>query len=275
MLARSTENTEETRVWKALGDPTRRELLELLREGPMTTGVLCERFTMTRYGVMKHLDVLEAAGLLLVKREGRQRFNHLNAVPLQRLVRRFVRGFAEVNASRLLDLEQVLAADAENKTQPESKTMSNDTNLSFHIVQEITYAASKEKVWAAVTRDISKWWGFHIGPNDSEITLDGRVGGVFIERWGDGEGELYGTVTHLRKGQKMTLEGAMGLRGPGVSKYSFELEDSDGATKLTLNHYCHGTRDADTEGSFREGWTELLTKNLKKWVEDGEESKPA
>ncbi|MFK8002142.1 MAG: metalloregulator ArsR/SmtB family transcription factor [Polyangiales bacterium] len=274
-MKRSAENTEETRVWKALGDPTRRALLELLREGPVTTGGLCERFEMTRYGVMKHLDVLEAAGLLLVKREGRQRFNHLNAVPLQRLVRRFVRGFAEADASRLLDLEQVLAADSRQETQHESQTMSDDTNLSFHIVQEITYAAPKEKVWAAITGDIAKWWGFHIGPNDSDISLDGRVGGLFIERWGDGEGELYGTVTHLRKGKKITLEGGMGLRGPGVSKYSFELEDDDAGTKFTLNHYCHGTRDADTQESFREGWNELLTKNLKKWVEDGEESKPA
>ncbi|MFT5352819.1 MAG: DNA-binding transcriptional ArsR family regulator/uncharacterized protein YndB with AHSA1 [Polyangiales bacterium] len=275
-MRRNAENTEETRVWKALGDPTRRQLLELLREGPVTTGGLCDRFAMTRYGVMKHLDVLEAAGLLLVKREGRRRFNHLNAVPLQRLVRRFVRGFAEADASRLLDLEQVLtsrtALDSKPETQHEGQTMSDDTNLSFHIVQEITYAAPTEKVWGAITGDIAKWWGFHVGPDDSDISLDGRVGGLFIERWGDGEGELYGTVTHLRKGQKMTLEGSMGLRGPGVSKYSFELEECDAGTKLTLNHYCHGTRDADSEGRYREGWEELLTKNLKKWLEAGEAS---
>ena len=67
----------------------------------------------------------------------------------------------------------------------------------------------------------------------------------------------------------------MGLRGPGQSKYSFELEEDGEGTKLTLNHYCHGTRDSDTEGSFKEGWNELLTKNLKKWLEEGEESKPA
>lgn len=78
-------------VWKALADPTRRRLLDLLKDRPQTTGQLCARFAMSRYGVMKHLGILEEAGLIIVRREGRKRYNYLNAVPIRRIYERWVR----------------------------------------------------------------------------------------------------------------------------------------------------------------------------------------
>jgi DNA-binding transcriptional ArsR family regulator len=94
-------------VWRALADPTRRRVLDELAERPHTTGELVERFpALCRTAVMKHLDVLERAGLLVVKREGRVRWNHLNPMPIQRLydrwVSKHVRGVASA-ASRLKD----------------------------------------------------------------------------------------------------------------------------------------------------------------------------
>lgn len=98
------------RVWKALADPTRRALLDRLAGEPRTTGELCAHFGQDRHGglgrtgVMKHLDVLEEAGLVVVRREGRTRWNHLNPVPIQRVcdrwVSRHVRGLAS-SANRL------------------------------------------------------------------------------------------------------------------------------------------------------------------------------
>lgn len=69
----------EDAVWKALADPTRREIIEFLRQQPTTTGELAARFAprLVRTAVMKHLDVLEHAGLLRVERIGRSRWNHL------------------------------------------------------------------------------------------------------------------------------------------------------------------------------------------------------
>lgn len=86
-------------VWRALADPTRRELLDELAKEPRTTGDLVERCpNLCRTAVMKHLDVLEAAGLLIVRREGRVRWNHMNAMPIQniydRWVSKHVRGIA-------------------------------------------------------------------------------------------------------------------------------------------------------------------------------------
>jgi DNA-binding transcriptional ArsR family regulator len=79
------------RVFKALADGTRRRMLDLLAAKTLTTGELVEAFPeLSRFGVMKHLDVLEEAGLLVVTREGRQRWNRLNPVPLRDVVRRWV-----------------------------------------------------------------------------------------------------------------------------------------------------------------------------------------
>jgi len=70
-------------VWKALSDPTRRTILDLLRDGPRTTTEIVESFPrLTRFAVMKHLDVLREAGLVQTRELGRQRMNSLNAVPI-------------------------------------------------------------------------------------------------------------------------------------------------------------------------------------------------
>jgi DNA-binding transcriptional ArsR family regulator len=71
-------------VWNALAVPTRRRILDLLRERPRTASELAEPFPATRFAGMKHLAVLQKAGLVLRRRSGRERWNHLNAVPLRR-----------------------------------------------------------------------------------------------------------------------------------------------------------------------------------------------
>ena len=92
-------------VFRALGDPTRRALLDLLRNGPCTTGELADQFDVTRFAVMKHLQVLVDAGLVLVERRGRERINTINAVPIQQIYRRWIRRFEGGAADRLLDLK--------------------------------------------------------------------------------------------------------------------------------------------------------------------------
>lgn len=95
------------RVWKALADPTRRALLDALARRAQTTGALVARFPdLCRTAVMKHLGILEAAGLVLVRREGRVRWNQLDPMPIQRIYDRWVsahlRGMASA-MSRLKD----------------------------------------------------------------------------------------------------------------------------------------------------------------------------
>ncbi len=105
-------------VWKALSDPTRREILDLLRTGPKTTGELASGFPdLTRFAVMKHLGVLEDASLVIARKEGRQRWNHLNAVPLRRIYERWVSKYEDQWAGPLVNLKRSI----ESK-RPEKKT---------------------------------------------------------------------------------------------------------------------------------------------------------
>ena len=93
-------------MFRALADPTRRELLDRLRSGPKTTGELCDAHPeMTRFGVMAHLKVLVDAELVIPTQEGRTRWNHLNPVPLRRMYERWVRPFADAPAAELIGLE--------------------------------------------------------------------------------------------------------------------------------------------------------------------------
>ena len=94
-------------VWKALSDPTRREILDLLRQGPCTTTEIVDAFPhLSRFGVMKHIDVLRAAGLVNTREEGRQRLNSLNAVPIRQIYERWVSRYEEFWADNLLRLKE-------------------------------------------------------------------------------------------------------------------------------------------------------------------------
>ena len=95
-------------VWKALSDPCRRHLLDLLRDGPRTTGDLSEHFDTSRFAVMKHLRVLEEAGLVIVQRQGRERWNYLNPVPIQAIYERWITPYAGLWANELLDLKHTV-----------------------------------------------------------------------------------------------------------------------------------------------------------------------
>jgi DNA-binding transcriptional ArsR family regulator len=93
-------------VWKALADPSRRRILDLLRDGPRTTCDLCASFESTRFAVMKHLRVLEQAGLVSVRRTGRERWNYLNPIPIQTIYERWLTPYAALWAGELLDLKR-------------------------------------------------------------------------------------------------------------------------------------------------------------------------
>lgn len=102
-------------VWNALRDPTRRDILDLLRERPQTVGELCGVFAaeLSRFAVMKHLKLLKAADLVLTRRQGRETWNQLNAVPIRRIYERWVTKYESVWAERLLSLERHVSERAQ------------------------------------------------------------------------------------------------------------------------------------------------------------------
>src|SRR3954462_11834532 len=121
-------------VFKALADPTRRSLLdELFREDGQTLTALEEHFSMTRFGVMKHLKVLSDAGLVVTRRRGREKLHFLNAVPIRLIHDRWVSKYAEPWAAALSGLKQ----------RREDRTMEK--------VFEIYIKTTPERLWEAIT----------------------------------------------------------------------------------------------------------------------------
>src|ERR1700729_2145066 len=120
-------------VFRALADPTRRSLLdELFNEDGQTLSALEQRLPMTRFGVMKHLKVLEQAGLVVTRRRGREKLHFLNAVPIRLVHDRWVSKYAEPWAATLSNLKQTLEGDMEK-------------------VFEIYIKTTPERLWEAIT----------------------------------------------------------------------------------------------------------------------------
>ena len=106
-------------VWKALADRTRRTILDILAERPHTTGELVARVDgLCRTAVMKHLDVLERAHLVLARREGRTRWNHLNPLPIQEVCDRWVGRHVRHLASAAVRLKAVAESDPPEAAPP-------------------------------------------------------------------------------------------------------------------------------------------------------------
>src|ERR1700674_5870695 len=106
-------------VWKALSDSTRRSILDLLRQGPRTTTEIVEAVPhLTRFGVMKHIDVVREAGLIDTREEGRQRINSLNVVPIRQIYERWVGRFEELWCSHLVRIKEDAEAQAAQAQAP-------------------------------------------------------------------------------------------------------------------------------------------------------------
>lgn len=96
-------------IFKALADGRRRAILDLLKHEPATTGDICARFKkLDRCTVMQHLKVLENAGLIIVRREGRVRWNYLNSVPIREIYTRWISQYADHSVDLLVKLKSDL-----------------------------------------------------------------------------------------------------------------------------------------------------------------------
>jgi len=278
-----------TPVWKALSDPSRRRILDLLRRQPRTTGELAGRFRTTRFAVMKHLGVLERARLVTVRRRGRERWNHLNAVPLQQIYERWISPYEAEWAASLLRLkrsaeltheptqgEDVMSTAAKKvaSIQPSAAPALN----AIQIEQEVRIEAPPSRVFEALTQDVAAWWGapYLYNQQATDIVLEPRVGGRMFEVWGQGkgkqedEGALWAVVTAIERNKQLTLSGPMGMSGAvsGIITYSLEPAGKS-ATTLKLSHRAIGEVTEEARQNYTFGWTDLLATRLKQFIETG------
>lgn len=105
----------DDRIWRALSDGTRRDMLDTLAARPRTTGEMVATFApLCRTAVMKHLDVLEGAGLLVVRREGRRRWNHFNPVPIDHVCGRWLDARRRRMSGALRRLRSLIGSDEDD-----------------------------------------------------------------------------------------------------------------------------------------------------------------
>src|SRR5215831_18861356 len=184
-LERGLEN-ETAPLWRALADPTRRRILDLLRDRPLITGEIAAQFPISRIAVMRHLDVLSEAGLVTSRKRGRERWHYLNTVPLQKLHRRWADPAAAGFSSALLRLQ--------NTVEAEGRPM-DPNQPAVDIALDIEIAGTPAAVFAALTKDIGGWWGHpFVTARATSLALEPRLGGLFTERWENG-GQVIASVT--------------------------------------------------------------------------------
>ena len=236
-------------VFRALADPTRRSLLdELFREDGQTLSALEERFSMTRFGVMKHLKQLEEAGLVVTKRRGREKLHFLNPVPIRLVHDRWVSKYAEPWAAALSGLKSRLERPMEK-------------------VFEIYIRTTPERLWEAITDpEIRSKYNF-----GSRIQSDWTPGGRFEMVNPNapmplGEGENLEIDPPRRLVQTMTALWSDDVKSEGASKITWDIEPVGDSCRLTVTH--SELREGANEELYG-GWPMILS-GLKTWLETGE-----
>jgi uncharacterized protein YndB with AHSA1/START domain len=236
-------------VFKALADPTRRSLLdELFREDGQTLRALEGRFPMTRIGVMKHLRLLEEAGLVATKRRGREKLHFLNPVPIRLVHDRWVSKYTEPWAAALVGLK-------------------NRLENSMEKVFEIYIRTTPEQLWNAIT-DPQIRSKYHFG---TSIISDWTPGSRF-EMVHDGADGLLAEGVNLevdpprRLVQSMIATWGEDVKSEGTTRVTWEIEPVGDSCRLTLTH--DQLRD-DANEQLYGGWPMVLS-GLKTWLETGQ-----
>ena len=241
-------------LWRALADPTRRQILDLLTERPRITGEIASHFAISRIAVMRHLEVLAAAKLVTSRKRGRERWHYLNAVPIQHLHERWTTPTSAGFASSLLRLQGRAEADVDRPA--------------IDVALDVTIAGTPNQVFAALTEDIGGWWGYPaLDSRALSVSLDASLGGHFVEHWDDG-GQVIATVTGLSADDHLTMTGPFHL-GLAVGVATFDLEEVADGTLLHFTFRAFGVVDPAKAEGMGSGWNELVGARLKALVETG------
>jgi DNA-binding transcriptional ArsR family regulator len=212
----------EPDLWRALASPWRRRLLDLLRDGPATTGALAAQIPeLSRFAVMQHLGVLADAGVVLVERRGRDRFNYLNPVPLREWYERWVQPLADIDAAALLALKRTV------ETGGDKMPVAMESVRTVRLAYELRIRASAQRTFEVMTRQVLDWFPHTYGGDRVRaVVVEPRVGGRHYEDWGGETGHLYGQVTLFDPPRAWATRGRL---SPGtVLDTEYELTEEPG-----------------------------------------------
>lgn len=244
-------------VFRALADPTRRLLLDRLREqNGQTLRELCERLDMARQSATQHLDVLVGAGLVTVVRRGRERLHYLDPGPIHEVGERWI---SEFDRPRLQALSAI-------KTQAEEYAMTGETTVPTYVY--VTYIrATAEQVWRALTdADLTaRYWGH------ANIS-DWQPGSPWEHRRSDESGvvDAVGRVLAAEPPTRLaiTFEDSPGVEPPrDASVVTFLVEPHHDIVRLTVTH--ENLPNEEMLNGISQGWPAVVA-NLKSLLETGD-----
>ncbi|MFN2617035.1 MAG: ArsR/SmtB family transcription factor [Thermoleophilaceae bacterium] len=237
-------------VFRALSDPTRRGLLDqLFEQDGQTLSALERRLPMTRFGVMKHLRLLEEAGLVVTRRRGREKLHFLNPVPIRLVHDRWVSKYAEPWAAALSGLKKTLEEDLMQK------------------VFEIYIKTTPERLWEAITdSEMRRKYTFGVGV-DSDWTPGSPYRAVHPQGPTPiSEGENLEVDPPRRLVQSFTALWSEDVKSEGTSRVAWEIEPIGDSCRLTITH---DELREDANGELYGGWPMILS-GLKTLLETGE-----
>jgi uncharacterized protein YndB with AHSA1/START domain len=243
-------------VFKALADATRRSLLdELFKEDGQTLSTLEARLPMTRFGVMKHLKVLEEAGLVVTRRQGREKLHFLNAVPIRLIHDRWVSKYAEPWVAALSGLKREL----------EEKMMEK--------VYEIYIKTTPERLWEAITNpEMRRKYTFGLVVTSDWTPgsrYEGRSGGSTAAGFEPGiaiiEGENVEVDPPRRLVQNFRALWSDDVKSEGTSRVTWEIEAVGDSCRLTV---VHDQLRENANPELYGGWPMVLS-GLKTLLETG------
>ncbi len=241
-------------AFRALSDPSRRLLLDQLfeRDG-QTLGELCAHLpSMTRFGVMRHLDVLEEAGLIETRRSGREKRHFLNPVPIRLIHDRWTSKFAEPVVGRMAAIKHSLEAPA----------MSTPDH-----VYSVFIKASQDRVWRAITDGVETAQYYY----GTRVASDWTKGSRIVYEYPDGSVAADGEVLEIEPGTSVTMSFLARwdpeLEAEGPARMTWAIEPAgDGVSKLTVTTAAAGIKTATDFG----GGMVLIVSGLKTYLETGE-----
>lgn len=249
MTAPASAEEASQPVWRALASPVRRQLLDELGRGPRTTAELAAtNQDLSRYAVMQHLGVLEEAGLVVVRRRGRYRYNHLNPVPLREWYERWVTPLADRTAGELLALRRHVETEQTEQGGAEMTTEVDEVRV-VRIENELRFRATPERIFRAMTEETLEWFPTSYGETRTKaVVMEPRVGGLHYEDWGDGTGHLYGHVTGWDPPRAWSTRGRL---MPGtILDTEYELEADGEETILRVGKVAVGPMSPEEAASI-------------------------
>jgi len=241
-------------VFKALADSTRRRLLDMLnKQDGQTLSALERRLPLTRFGVMKHLRVLEDAGLVVTKRRGREKLHFLNPVPIRLVHDRWVSRFAEPWAASLSELKYRL----------EDKTMEK--------VFEIYIKTTPERLWEAITNpELRSKYTFGLGVHSDWVPGSRYQGTSPQSPTPLLEGENLEVDPPRRLVQSFRALWSEDVKKAGTSRVTWEIEPIADSCRLTVIHDQLPAGIGDYRRSELVGGWPMILSGLKTWLETGE-----